>query len=352
MPANRFFDLRARTGRLIGATRPIGAIRRRATRLNGVPGLRRLAGPPVAAAPSGLRLDSWLQAFWGPALEELDRRCAAQEPIAWDAFAALGADVWAALLSQEYDLYPNIKAALPAAPDLRLQAVWNGASGVGLAAQSVIFYDRLRDLYARDGARPLADSRVLDFGCGWGRLTRFFARDVAPGNLFGCDPVAPILNVCRTCRVPAELSQCDFVPQRPPFPKSFDLIYAFSVFTHLSERAHRACLRALHGALAPGGLLVLTIRPPEYLWLSELLRPALRSLGPDPATRLAEPLYLFAPHASQPLGAEPAGGEITYGETVVTAAYIRRHWTERFELAGFELLLGDPHQVVVARRPR
>ncbi|HWE07855.1 MAG TPA: class I SAM-dependent methyltransferase [Solirubrobacteraceae bacterium] len=346
MPAHRSSDLRARTDRLIGATR------RHATRLSGVPGLRRPARPPVAPAPADLRFDSWLQAFWGAELAELDARCAARGPVSWDAFAALGADVWGALLSQEYDLYPSIRAALPAVPDPGLQATWNGASGAALAAQSAIFYDRLRDLHARHGARPLAASRVLDFGCGWGRLTRFLARDVAAGKLFGCDPVGPILDVCRTCRVPAELARCDFVPQRLPFSESFDLIYAFSVFTHLSERAHRACLRALHDALAPGGLLVLTIRPPEYPWLSELLRPALRSLGPDPAARLAEPLYLFAPHDAQPLGAEPAGGEITYGETVVTAAYVRRHWTEWFELAGFELLLGDPHQVVVALRPR
>ncbi|HEX3688726.1 MAG TPA: class I SAM-dependent methyltransferase [Solirubrobacteraceae bacterium] len=346
MPADLPSDLRARTGRLIGATR------RRAARLTGAPGRRGWVGVPVAPAPDRLALDSWLSTFWGDALDELDGRCAASEAVPWDAFGALEADVWAALLTRDYSLYPHIRAALPDVPDPALQATWNGASGAALAGQSVIFYERLRTLHARHGGRPLAASRVLDFGCGWGRLTRLFARDVPVGNLFGCDPVSAILDVCRSCRVPAELARSEFVPERLPFPGSFDLIYAFSVFTHLSERAHRACLRALHDALAPGGLLVVTVRPPEYLRLSELLGPALRSLGPDPATKLGEARYLFAPHDAQPLGAEPADGEVTYGETVVTAGYIRRHWTEWFDVVGFELLLGDPYQVVVALRRR
>lgn len=315
--------------------------------------LRQLAdntrNPPPGPAP---RYDSWLQAFWGPTLEGLDARCAAGGPRPWDAFAQLDAGLWALLLTQEYDAYPHIKATLPAVPDVALQATWNGTSGLALAAQTVAFYTKVTELNARHGARSLSESRVLDFGCGWGRVTRCFARDVAPGGLFGCDPVAAILDVSRSNRVPAELARCEFVPTRVPFDQPFDLIYAFSVFTHLSERAHRASLRAIRDALAPGGLVVVTVRPPDYLRVSPLLRPALGSLGSDPEGRLAEPLYLFAPHDAQPLGAETVDGEVTYGETVITPAYIRRHWTEYFELVGFELLLSDPHQVVVALRPR
>jgi SAM-dependent methyltransferase len=338
MPADRSPAPRARAERLIGA------LRREAG--------RQWRGSPAIPDATGGRFDSWLQAFWGPALETLDAMCAAPGPVRWDAFSALDSGVWGALLSQEYDVYPHIRAALPAVPDAGLQATWNGTSGAALAAQSVAFYDRLRDLNARHGARPLEASRVLDFGCGWGRLTRLLARDVIPGNLFGCDPVEPILDVCRSCRVPAELVRCDFVPERLPFAQPFDLIYAFSVFTHLSERAHHACLRALHAALAPGGLLVVTVRPPAYLRQSDLLAPALSSLGDDPAARLGDPLYLFAAHEGQPLGADRVDGEVTYGETVVTPAYIRRHWTDLFELATFALLLSDPHQVVVALRRR
>ncbi len=305
-----------------------------------------------ATEPPGGSFSSWLQTYWDAELSVLDAACAGAGEEALAQFRELDKDLWALLLTREYDLYPNIRALLPDTPAPALQQTWNGTSGIALATQSLAFYDRLLELYARHGGVGLEHSRVLDFGCGWGRLTRLFARDVAPGSLFGCDPVEAILDVCRHSRVPARLARCDFIPEALPFGERFDLVYAFSVFTHLSEAAHAASLRALHAALAPGGLLVLTVRPPAYLRTCELLRPQLESLGPEPETRLNEPMYLFAAHGGQPLGAQAPPEGITYGETVVTPAYIRERWSELFELREFSLLIGDPYQLVVALQRR
>jgi len=311
----------------------------------------RAPGSPLPARPAE-RHDSWLQAFCAPELDPIDAICAGAGTEAFGLFRDLDSDLWALLLTQDYHLYPNIKALLPDVPDAGLQETWNGASGAVLAAQSRAFYDKLSHRYQRHSERALNRSRVLDFGCGWGRLTRFFARDVEPGNLSGCDPVPAILEVCERSRIPAALARSEFVPDALPFEHRFDLAYAFSVFTHLSESAHDASLRALHRAIAPGGLLIVTIRPPAYLRLCESLHPALASLGPRAAHELGRPRYLFAPHDGQPLGAEPPRGEITYGETVVTMAYVRERWAELFELLEVDLLLGDPYQVMLTLRRR
>lgn len=314
--------------------------------------LRRLRpGPPVAPR-GGERYDSWLRTFWAPELERIEVAATSAKPGSLSLFAGLECNLWALLLTQEYDAFPAIKALLPDVPDPGLQATWNGTSGAALAAQSLAFYEKIRALHAKHSRVALEDSCVLDFGCGWGRLTRFFARDVAPGNLFGCDPVQGILDLCAANGVPAVLERCEYVPQWLPFAERFDVAFAFSVFTHLSERSHLASLRALHESLKPRGLLVLTIRPPDYLRLCALLRPARDALGADLERTLEQPLYLFAPHDVQPLGSQAPGGEITYGETLITPAYIREHWTELFELLAIELLIGDPHQVVVAMRRR
>jgi SAM-dependent methyltransferase len=314
--------------------------------------LRRLRQSHPVASQSRERYDSWLRTFWGAELERLEAAAATAEPGSMSLFRGLDGDLWALLLTQEYDAFPAIKALLPGVPDPELQATWNGTSGAPLAAQSLAFYDRVRGLHAKHSRVALHDSRVLDYGCGWGRLTRFFGRDLAPGALYGCDPVQGILDVCARDRVPAVLARCDYVPQSLPFDAQFDLAYAFSVFTHLSESSHRASLRALHASLAPGGLLVLTIRPPDYLRLCALLHPLRDRLGSDLDAALDRPLYLFAPHDGQPLGGQAPGGEITYGETVITPAYISEHWTELFELLEIGLLIGDPHQVVIAMRRR
>jgi hypothetical protein len=74
------------------------------------------------------------------------------------------------LLTQEYDSDPHICALLPRVPEPVLQARWNGTSAAALATQGAAFYRRLCERFERHGERPLRDARVLDFGCGWGRL--------------------------------------------------------------------------------------------------------------------------------------------------------------------------------------
>lgn len=321
-------------------------IRRLRSHRSGAVGDQPAAPPPPLSAGAH---DLWLTGFWGDRLDELDRACAGAGSEMLAGFADLPPAVWAMLICQQQTAYPHIAALLPAMPTAETQELWNGASGLALAAQSCAFYERLLELNARHGLRPLAESRVLDFGCGWGRLTRLLARDVAPGRLCGCDPSGPILEVARADRVPAVLAQSEFVPDRVPFEEPFELAFAFSVFTHLSESAHLASLRALHGALAPDGLLVLTIRPPEYLRTSPRMRPLLEGLAP---ARLQAPLYLFVAHEQLPLVFDAPEVEVTYGETVLNLPYVRERWAQWFELLEVTLSLADPQQIVLALRRR
>jgi SAM-dependent methyltransferase len=329
-------------------TRPIRALGRLAHRRR--PGANQRA--TLSTSFTSGRYDSWLEHFHGERLGRIDAACAVGGPENFALFRDLDVDLWALLLGQEYEVYPNIRSLLPSVPDRALQELWNGASGELLAGQSKAFYTKLCQTFARHADRPVADARVLDFGCGWGRLTRFLARDVKPGRLYGCDPVDGILEVCRECGVPATLAQSDFLPERLPFDERFDLAFAFSVFTHMSEPAHESCLRALHGALLPGGILVVTVRPPEYLRFCELMHPLLESLGPGYRARLREPLYLFTPHAAEPSHMQYTGGEMTYGEAVITLPYVRERWSPMFEVLDIHLLIGDLHQVVITLRRR
>ncbi len=313
--------------------------------------LPRPTPPPPIELPTlsaGLH-DLWLRGFWDDQLAPIERSCVGAGPEAFALFQSVDADLWAMLLTQQQGIYPNIRALLPEVPEAELQMMWNGASGLALAAQSCGFYELLVELHATHGQRPLREGSVLDFGCGWGRMTRFLARDVQPGRLYGCDPVDAIVELARASRVPADLARSEFVPERIPFDERFDLAYAFSVFTHLSESAHLASLQALHEAIVPGGLLVLTIRPPEHLRAKKRLNHFLADLGNEPARRFDEPLYLFAAHERPPL-TFGADAELTYGEAVFSLAYIRERWSEYFELLEIRLLIGDPHQIVLALR--
>jgi SAM-dependent methyltransferase len=328
-------------------TRPLRAAGRLSRRL--LPGAPREGG---AEPPHQGGFDWWLEDVFGERLAAIDAACGRDaDHRQYRLFRDLDDDLWALLLTQQYEAYPHIRAFLPRVPEPELQELWNGRSGLPLALQSMSFYRKLREGYKRHGTRPLSDASVVDFGCGWGRLTRYLARDVAPGRLYGCDPVEGILNVSRANGVPAILATSDFLPASLPFDQRFDLAFAFSVFTHLSEEAHRHSLLALHRSLHPGGILVVTIRPPAYLRHSELMRPLLETLGPNPQKSLAGPGYLFVPHAATPAHPQSHGpGEIDYGETVITMAYLREHWSPMFAVVAVDLLLDDPYQVVVTLR--
>ena len=134
-----------------------------------------------------------------------------------------------------------------------------------LSLQTLSFYKKVKDYYRAIGAKELHQSRVLDFGCGWGRIIRYFAKDVPQDNLFGCDPSGEILQVCEELRVPGIFRLSDFRPRELPFAEKFDLVYSYSVFTHLSEKTHLECLESLHNSMAKDGVLIVTFRPRDFL---------------------------------------------------------------------------------------
>jgi hypothetical protein len=161
--------------------------------------------------------DAWLSLF-GEHLSELDAACEREGRASLPRFRELDDDLWTVLLTRSYESFPAIRDLIPHLPDPYLQQRWNGASGLELLTQGKVFYRRARAGMRRQGNRPLDEASVLDFGCGWGRLTRFFIRDVAEGSLYGCDPVESILEVCRQSGIPA--SSPPAIRGRSGFPSS------------------------------------------------------------------------------------------------------------------------------------
>ena len=322
--------------------------------------LRKLAGTRIGQqAAKSLRegnsaaeLDEWIVPLFGEELSRIDAAVKDAGPEGYAEFRDLDDDLWSLLLTLEYSAYPGIRGFLPDLPEPALQQMWNGTSGPTLAAQSVCFYRKLKEMQATYGSGPLESTRILDFGCGWGRLTRMLAKDLEPGLLYGCDPVDDILNVSRTTGVPAELTRSEFLPEELPFEEKFDVVFSFSVFTHISEAAHKASLKAIHDGLKPGGLFVVTIRPPAYIDLNPLMQPAVDRLGPDRLKVLRDPQYVFVPHETDghPQYDDAADDPMSYGEAVITLPYVREQWGSMFDLLDVSVLTGDMYQVALTLR--
>ncbi len=237
--------------------------------------------------------------------------------------------------------------ALPALPPEQLQRDWCGNAGVPLAQQSADFYRILKDSYAKWSRQPLRASSILDFGCGWGRLTRLFAKDLPPAQIFGCDSDPKILEWCR--ELPGTFRQSETKLRRVPFDERFNLAFAFSVFTHLGPATHRSALEALHAALDVNGLLIVTIRPRGFLEI----RAAELGRLPDTTIRQMIERYDAGEYVYHPYNLPAVEGEVPYGEAVVPTSYIDKHWTDRFEiLERRPVSASDPYQIPLVLRRR
>lgn len=120
------------------------------------------------------------------------------------------------------------------------------------------FASALRSALSEAG-RPIESfSRVLDFGCGSGRVVRQWARVEGP-DVFGCDYNPRSVAWDRENLTFARFSQNSLEPPLPYESGYFDHCYSVSVFTHLPETLQRPWIEELHRVVAPGGILVLTL---------------------------------------------------------------------------------------------
>ena len=100
--------------------------------------------------------------------------------------------------------------------------------------------------------------RVLDFGCGCGRVLRHWKPYSASFDLHGTDYNAELVYWAQsTCRH-ATVRQNALAPPFAYADNHFDLIYALSVFTHLTVDLQDAWMAECRRILRPGGMLLFT----------------------------------------------------------------------------------------------
>ena len=155
--------------------------------------------------------------------------------------------------------------------------------------------------------------RVLDFGSGAGRTLRHFLPEAEEGEFWGADiDRASTEWLEQNLSPPLNAWRCAAWPPLGLEHGSFDLIYAVSVFTHLTDNSS-AMLLELHRLLKPGGLLIAT-----YMgrWNSEFF-------------------------ANEPWDEDRTGRNTLYhsrpwdlgGPAVLTSDWwVREHWGRAFEI--------------------
>jgi len=120
--------------------------------------------------------------------------------------------------------------------------------------------DNMRAALARHGFEM--PDKILDFGCGAGRMIRWLKPEAERGTVWGCDITAEYIHwLQRNLRPPFRFFTSTTMPTLP-FPDGhFGLVYAGSVFTHIADLAE-AWVLEVRRIVKTGGLAYLTVHDP------------------------------------------------------------------------------------------
>jgi ubiquinone/menaquinone biosynthesis C-methylase UbiE len=115
------------------------------------------------------------------------------------------------------------------------------------------------DICEASGFQLARGQRVLDLGCGAGRMIRHLEPYAEGANIWGLDISAEHILWCkRNLSPPFHFATNTKVPHLPFEDRSFDLVYCGSVFTHIDDLADLWLLE-LRRVLSPDGRLFVTI---------------------------------------------------------------------------------------------
>lgn len=148
-------------------------------------------------------------------------------------------------------------------PDLAFDAYnnvdWNSYKRVGKLHASVF-----ADIVKR--STQAGELSILEWGCGPGRLIRHM-NELLNGyslQLTGSDYNERTIDWCRKYLPGIHFVQNEFMPPLPFADDQYDVVYCFSVFTHLSEEAQKNWAAELRRLLKPGGLFMCSTHGDEY----------------------------------------------------------------------------------------
>ena len=244
---------------------------------------------------------------------------------------------------QEYNWYYPDDRDSPPLPDAerRVRVAGNESSEI-FRLEGYTTFKKLDLALRRTQGRGIGEFKeILDWGCGCGRVTRYFSQ-LPNIKLTGGDVDSDNLNWCKQ-----ELGFGDFyrLPLHPPTDlelSRFDLLIGISVFSHLRERDQIEWLYELNRIARPGSLLLMSV-------LGEAT--ACRSSWDSSLWQEWQRRGIFSAGDNDDLRGYIEDDEY-YCNTYVTPAYIQRSWSRFFKIVEIiPAYIGNQQDLVIMRKP-
>lgn len=150
-------------------------------------------------------------------------------------------------------------------PDTSQREGYHGVRHFDYWSSGLVDYHAIKNTMSRLGSPLAADARVLELGCASGRVLRHFLMQEDGLDVWGCDINAKHVEwIAKHLPSRVCIFQNTVLPSLPIPDASVDVVYAFSVFTHIDE-FERSWVAELARVLKPGGIAYLTVHT-EHTW--------------------------------------------------------------------------------------
>ncbi len=208
---------------------------------------------------------------------------------------------------------------------------WFSSSGYGCAAT---FLDAIRRHRELGSVR-----RLFDWGCGCGRITAHLLHQLPAVEIQGSDIDPEAVTWCQVHLRPAKFLVNGTYPPLPFEGATFDVVLAYSIFTHLTREVQNAWLAELRRVVLPGGLVLATVHGES----------AARQLPAETFGRVACGDFSDeSPDAALERIAPPG----YYRSTFQSQKYTLGEWSKHFNILEYAPARGLGYQdLVVMRRP-
>jgi 2-polyprenyl-3-methyl-5-hydroxy-6-metoxy-1,4-benzoquinol methylase len=181
---------------------------------------------------------------------------------------------------------------------------------------------------------------ILDFGCGCGRAIRALATLLPNTKLYGTDiDEEAIAWLTSNYSQFAEFSVAPHLPPTIYEDESFNFIYGISVLTHLPEEMQFQWLSELARITKPNGYLVLSTHGENHY---KAFDPEILKIMNEKGFFYCDPGFNYGKSVSLP---------DFYQNAFHTHAYIRREWSQYFDVIDIQPLgIGDHQDTVLLQK--
>jgi SAM-dependent methyltransferase len=245
-----------------------------------------------------------------------------------------------------YRLYFDLDDFKTSVPNVEVQARIGLPSNFSFSLLGCTLAQQFLRVYNRFTGASFEHARdILEWGCGSGRVARHMQKIKAPTQQLRGVDIDKEAVAWANANLGPYFSACDLDPPLPFGPAMFDLVYAYSVFTHLERQNLKRWAEEIARILRPNGVFLFTI-------LSDT---AMVALAPNSGDEF------YAAYAKTGIYDSVPNSQL---ETIgVTGDYYRNVWLkpstlkelihESFEIVAIETNFHFYQDLVVARvRPR